>query len=210
MVRLRALPLVLAVALAPVVAPTGAQAGHGDAPTIDGPSKVFFPFGQALTIAGTAPAGAEVTVFFDRRGPEGPKAIKVLRANSAGRYSYTVRPGDDYTVHVSSLGQDSGRVVAFTTPTVDAVPGQYVSAGHTFQPGPDNAVLVLRGKGAPGSTFRIAFRQLGTPRYTVVQTLTVAANGTWTRPLRLTRDWAFFTKRGFDAPSGGFYVALGR
>jgi hypothetical protein len=205
-VPIRTLRILLGVVLAVGVASTqpayalgGGDGGGGDiggggggvvlpppaAVTITGPSSRATPVGATVTVAGTATPASSVGVWFHRAGSTGYVQRRTVTASSTGAWSTTYIAGDDYRIYATDGADQTAPILVQVAPTIAGAASQVVRKGSTY---------TIRGTAIPANTVTVHFHKAGTPAsdYSIVRSVPVGGNATWTRPYVASTDYRFF------------------
>lgn len=178
------------VAVGAAVAQPVFAAGAGAATTtptvaISGASSRATTFGTTVGIAGTAPAGSSVGVFFHKAGTPGYTQRRTVTASSSGMWSTSYLAGDDYRIYATSGTSRSSTILVQVAPTISGAVSLTVKKGSTY---------TITGTAIPGNTLTVHFHKAGTAPndYSILRTVTVTNNGTWARPYVAATDYRFF------------------
>ena len=168
---------------------TGATAGAATAPVISGPATLGVLPGATVTIAGTAPAGSKVGIWFHKRTPIGATQLytqrRTLTVGSSGRFSTTYLANDDYRYYAEVNGVKSNIVLA-------KIPVRI--AGPLTQTATPNQGYHLAGVADPSTVVRLHLHAKGTAAtdYSITRTANVSAKGVWTFKIASDTDYRIF------------------
>jgi sugar lactone lactonase YvrE len=170
---------------------------------INGPAAQVVGAGSTVTIAGTAPAGSSVKIYFHERGQTGYVLRRTLIASKSGTFNTSYVANDDYRYYAQVGSTVSDSVLTQAAPTV---------AGPLSQVVKKNSTVVLKGTGVAGSTVRVHFHQAGTAAndFNIVRDVVVAANGTWTRSYVASVDYRFFVSSTTNSLTTSTYLVQTR
>jgi hypothetical protein len=173
-----------------------------DPVSIDGPVGVTAPYGSEVTISGRAPAGSSVGIFFHRANVAGYVQRRTLQADSNGVFVTSFAPNDDYRYYAQVGTKASAIVLEQATPSV---------VGPTSRLAKKNATIVLVGHGVPHGSVLLHFHKAGAAAtdYSLLRSVHVAANGVWTKPVKLSVDYRVYASRGVLHPYTVRYLLQG-
>ena len=164
-----------------------AQAAAG--PVISGPSTLGVLPGATVTIAGSAPAGSKVGIWFHKRTPIGATQLytqrRTLTVGSSGQFSTTYLANDDYRYYAEVNGVKSKIVLA-------KIPIRI--AGPLTRTATPNEGYHLTGVADPSTVVRLHLHAKGTPAtdYSITRTANVSAKGVWTFKIASDTDYRIF------------------
>jgi hypothetical protein len=160
-------------------------------------------FYHAVTISGTAPAGATVGIFFAGRGVTTFEQRRSLLVGTDGKFSTSYIATDDMRYYAAIGTSRSATVLTLLVPTVD---------GPLTRTVKKNASYTITGTGAPRTTITIHFHNAGEPAnsYSILRTVSVASNGTWARPYLAVSDERFFITSNTNGTSTPVYTNSAR
>jgi uncharacterized protein YkwD len=153
--------------------------------TIDGPAGQSTTYGKTVTVSGTAAPGASVGVWFHRAGTSGYTQRRTLTATSGGSWQTTYVAGDDYRIYATSGSARSSPVLVQVAPVIAGGASHVVRKGSTY---------TIAGSAIPGAVVTISFHKAGTASndYSILRTVRVGSDGTWSRPYLASVDYRFF------------------
>ena len=171
--------------------------------TLNGPTTRVVAAGTTVTISGTATAGSTVSVYFRERGQTAYTLRRSIRASAHGTYSTTYTADDDYRYYAQVGATKTDAVLTQVGPTV---------AGPVSRTVVKKSTVVLTGTGVAGSTVVIHFHKAGTAAddYSLLRTVTVAGNGTWTRSIVADVDYRFYVTSGLNGIATANYLVQTR
>ena len=191
-------------AIATGLAPTATGSTPGPAHVaVDGPATVNPTPNAAFLITGTAPAGATVTLHFHKAGTPAAdySIVRSVTAADNGTWSRSITASSDYRYYATVPGATSATVLFQPAPTLN---------GPTSRVVPVNRRYTLTGTAVAGSTVFLHFHRRGTAAtdYSIVRSVTAAADGTWKRSYLADTDYRVFTSRtaGSDSSDGPRYL----
>jgi uncharacterized protein YkwD len=171
---------------APTVARSFAvSAAPASSVSINGPANQTATYGKTVTVSGSSTPGAAVGVWFNQAGTSGFTQRRNLTATSSGAWSTTYVAGADYRIYATSGTAQSSTIQVQVSPTITGATSLVVRKKSTY---------TIRGTGIPGATVTIHFHKAGTAAtdYSILRTVTVASNGTWSRSYVASVDYRFF------------------
>ena len=191
-------------AIATGLAPTATGSTPGPAHVaVDGPATVNPTPNASFLITGTAPAGATVTLHFHKAGTPAAdySIVRSVTAADNGTWSRSITASSDYRYYATVPGATSATVLFQPAPTLN---------GPTSRVVPVNRRYTLTGTAVAGSTVFLHFHRRGTAAtdYSIVRSVTAAADGTWKRSYLADTDYRVFTSRtaGSDSSDGPRYL----
>ncbi|HEX3811716.1 MAG TPA: PQQ-binding-like beta-propeller repeat protein [Mycobacteriales bacterium] len=147
--------------------------------TVDGPAYAYL--GHPVTITGTAPAGATVSVWFHRRGASSYVKSRTVRADAFGVWTTTYHADEDYLYYATS-GTSTSRPAL--TRIVSTISGpSHVRAGHK---------ATIRGIGRPRAVLHIWFHRRNAGGYVMRRTVRADAAGHWTTSFTADTDYRYY------------------
>jgi hypothetical protein len=176
-----------AVGTGPASSPSAAVTPRVPASTvsISGASTRAATYGSAVTVAGTATPGSSVGLWFHGAGTTGYTQQRTLTAASNGTWSMSYVAGNDYRIYATSGTAQSPTILVQIAPTISGPATHIVPKGSTY---------TMTGTGIPGATLTVHFHKSGTATsdYSILRTVVVAGNGTWSRAYAATVDYRFY------------------
>jgi hypothetical protein len=153
--------------------------------SITGASTRTTTYGSSVNISGTATPGATVGIWFHEAGSNGYVQRRTLTASSTGAWSTSYTANDDYRVYAGSGTTQSGSVLVQIAPAISGANPRTV---------PRNSTCTVSGTGIPGATLTVHFHKASTATndYSILRTVTVASNGTWTRSYLASVDYRLY------------------
>lgn len=150
---------------------------------LSGPEAV--DAGRSVPVTGAAPAGTTVRIYFKRRGSTstsvgaqpGYTLQREIPVGSDGAFATSYTANDDYRYYAQVGDQLSEGVLTQVRPTFAGPAVRAVRRGGT---------VTLTGRGLPGTQLSLRYTR-GTS-VNVVRTVTVRADGTWSRSQVLDGD----------------------
>jgi hypothetical protein len=142
-------------------------------------------YGTTVTVAGTAPAGAPVGVWFQKAGTSTYTLRRGLTASSAGAWSTTYVAGDDYRIYATSGTGKTAPVLIQVAPTISGAATRTVRKGST---------ATITGTGIPGRVVTLHMHKAGTAStdYSVLRTAMIRSTGTWSLSYVASVDYRFY------------------
>lgn len=155
-------------------------------------SSTSFAPGQRVTVTGSAPAGALVTVYGTYYGQSTPTLLATVRAGSQGSWTASVYPTSTVTLYAVSGTAHSATVQATMLYRTTLVVPSASPYGGTYQ---------VAGTGRPGHYVTVYAKPSGWSAWQSANRVLVDGAGNWSMVWRATTDFAF-TVRGDGDPSG--------
>jgi hypothetical protein len=152
---------------------------------IDGSSTRATTYGSTVSIAGTADPGSTVEIWFRSAHESVFTRRRTLVASNSGAWSTSYVATDDYRIYAANAGVQSPTILIQIAPTI---------AGPAVRTVRRNSTATINGTATPGATVTLHFHKAGTPAsdYSILRTITAAANGTWSRPYVASTDYRYY------------------
>lgn len=153
-------------------------------------------YGHTAVVCGTAPAGAEVTMFAHKLSAAGYVRAGTVSAGLDGRWSFRYPAATDERLYGQVTGVATASALVQVTPTLSGAPARVV---------PRDKAYTLTGTGAVGSAVRLHFHRLGMAAndYSIVRDVAVSASGRWSRSYVANTDYRVYVTSASSGRSSG-------
>jgi hypothetical protein len=169
----------------PASAPSSPVTPRAATVTIGGAASRVTTYGGAVPVSGTATPGCSVALWYHGAGSTGYVRGQSVTASGSGAWNTGYVANNDYRVYATCGSAQSPGILVQIAPTISGGSSHVVRTGSTY---------TISGTGIPGATLTVHFHKAGTATndYSLLRTVSVASNGSWSRPYVASMDYRFY------------------